>query len=159
MASAKVFCADTACRLVLALVTLSARAEQLPIRSYGPADGFPSKTVEAITRDSRGFLWFSTREGLAQFDGYEFRTYGKANGLPRDAVEDFLETRSGIYWAATPDGVARFDPDAPPAKKFTIYRPDRSEARRIHVLHQDRSGRVWCGTENGLFLINEDKDK
>ena len=159
MSSANAFRADLSCRLVLALSTLAARAEQLPIHTYGPADGFPSKTVEAITRDSRGFLWFATREGLAQFDGYEFRTYGKANGLPRDAVADFLETRSGIYWAATADGVAKFDPDAPPARKFTVYRPNRPVARRIHVLYEDRSARVWCGTEDGLFLLKESKDK
>ena len=75
MASAKaLFRADLSCRFVLALLTIVVRAEQLPIRIYGPSDGFPSKTVEAITQDSRGFLWFATREGLAQFDGYEFRT-------------------------------------------------------------------------------------
>src|SRR5215831_20873820 len=95
-------------RLALALLAISARSEQLPIRAYGPADGFPSRVVEAITRDSRGYLWFATREGLAQFDGYEFRTYDRANGLPRDAVYDFLETRDGVYWAATADGLAKF---------------------------------------------------
>jgi ligand-binding sensor domain-containing protein len=126
MASAKgLFRADLGCRFVLALLTIVARAEQLPIRIYGPADGFPSKTVEAITKDLRGFLWFATPEGLAQFDGYEFRTFRKANGLPRDAVNDFLETRSGIYWAATSDGVAKFDPSERPERKFTVYRSDR----------------------------------
>ena len=158
MASAKaLFRADVASRFLVALA-LAARAEQLPIRAYGPADGFPSKTVEAITRDSRGFLWFSTREGLAQYDGYEFRTYGKANGLPRDRIADFLETRSGIYWAATEEGVAKFDPSASAEKKFTLYRPVQPEARNVHVLYEDRSGHVWCGTEGGPFVLNKSHD-
>jgi ligand-binding sensor domain-containing protein len=146
-------CTFRTLRFVLAFLAISASAEQLPIRAYGPADGFPSRVVEAITRDSRGFLWFATREGLAQFDGYEFRTYDKRNGLPRDEVFDFLETRDGVYWAATADGLAKFDPNAPVARKFTVYRPDSPDARRIRVLYEDRSGQIWCGTENGLFRL------
>jgi ligand-binding sensor domain-containing protein len=158
MASVKASRANLSGSWVLALFVLAARAEQLPIRSYGPADGFPSKTVEAITTDSRGFLWFSTWEGLAQYDGYGFRTYSRVDGLPRDSVADFIETRSGIYWAATAEGVAKFDPSAPARKKFTVYRPAQSEAQNVHVLYEDRSGKVWCGTEGGLFLLNKRPD-
>ncbi len=158
MASAKaLFRADLVLPFLLVLV-LAIRAEQLPIRAFGPADGFPSKTVEAVTLDSRGFLWFSTREGLAQYDGYRFRTYSRLNGLPRDGVADFIETRSGIYWAATAEGVARFDPTAPAQKKFIVYRPAQPEAQDVHILYEDRFGRVWCGTEGGLFLVNKCHD-
>src|SRR6266567_2567219 len=147
--------AFVACGFALLLVGRIAQSEQLPIRAYGPADGFPSKVVNGITRDSHGYLWFATREGLARFDGYEFHTYRRADGLPRDSVNAFLETRSGVYWAATSEGLARFDPNAAPAKKFTVYYPDDTLARFIRVLYEDRSGQVWCGTNNGLYRLQK----
>ena len=45
-----------------------ARAERLPIQSYGPAEGLPSTFVQHVMHDSRGFVWFSTRDGISRFD-------------------------------------------------------------------------------------------
>jgi ligand-binding sensor domain-containing protein/two-component sensor histidine kinase len=128
-------------------------AERLPIRSYSVADGLPSNTINAIIRDSRGYLWFATREGLARFDGYEFSTYGRANGLPRDNVLDFIQTRTETYWAATADGVTKFEPNAPAASKFTAVGPENVSNRVMNVLYEDRAGTLWCGGEAGLFRL------
>ena len=38
--------------------------ERLAVRSYGAIDGLPGERVHHITQDSRGFLWFSTADGL-----------------------------------------------------------------------------------------------
>jgi ligand-binding sensor domain-containing protein/two-component sensor histidine kinase len=160
MPSAKAYIRVGLCLIAIrALAPSPGKAEQLPLRAYGPAEGFPSKTVEVIIRDSRGFLWFATREGLVQFDGYEFRTYNKTSGLPRNPVADFLETRSGIYYAATPEGLAKFEPNGPPGHKFTLYRPEQPEPPAGVSLYEDHAGRVWYGTEDGLYLIQQTSDK
>ena len=87
-----------------------ARAERLPIKSYTIADGLARDEITRIVRDSRGFLWFCTPDGLSRFDGYRFINYGTDQGLPGRAVNDLLETRSGVYWIATSGGLARFNP-------------------------------------------------
>ena len=46
-----------------------ALAERLPIKSYTSADGLGSSFVNYLMRDSRGFMWFCTRDGLSRFDG------------------------------------------------------------------------------------------
>jgi len=56
-------------------------------------------------RDSRGFLWFCTQEGLSRFDGYSFTNYGVDQGLPHPTVNDFLETRNGELWVGTNGGL------------------------------------------------------
>jgi len=59
-----------------------ARAERLPIKSYTTADGMAHNAVNRIVRDSHGFLWFCTNDGLSRFDGYTFRNFGAGDGLP-----------------------------------------------------------------------------
>jgi ligand-binding sensor domain-containing protein len=55
-------------RRVLLLV-LTCRSEQLPVRRYTKADGLEGNRVQCILRDSHGFLWFGTTQGLSRFDG------------------------------------------------------------------------------------------
>src|SRR6185436_9629561 len=78
--------------LLLAL-SLSAAAERLPLKSYTTTDGLAHNVVNKIVRDSRGFLWFCTADGLSRFDGYTFANYGTEHGLPHPNVTNILETR------------------------------------------------------------------
>ena len=109
----------------LLLAATLVRAEQLPIKTYTTADRLAEDNVTRIVRDSRGFLWFCTGEGLSRFDGYQFTNYTTDQGLPHRVVNDLLETRDGDYWVATGGGVSRFNPLG--AVLFTTYRPGADE--------------------------------
>jgi ligand-binding sensor domain-containing protein len=147
-------------------VSNGADAERLPIKTYTTVDGLAHNVVNRVMRDSRGFLWFCTREGLSRFDGYSFTNYGIAQGLPADIVEDMLETREGDYWVATAGGLCRFNPlgkpqasinnagDRDAAAMFIAYFPgEDARSKYILSLLQDRSGVIWCGTRNGLYRV------
>ena len=110
--------------------------------------------MNRIVRDSRGYLWFCTSEGLSRFDGYEFRSYGRRDGLPHRAVNDVLETRNGELWVATAGGLCRYAPGEPGKRKFPVRLGGRDDAEmHSDVLLEDRQGRVWCGTDAGLFRL------
>jgi ligand-binding sensor domain-containing protein len=61
--------------LTSALGGLRVNAERLPVRLYTSADGLGSWFVYFLMSDSRGFMWFCTRDGLSRFDGSRFITY------------------------------------------------------------------------------------
>src|SRR5215475_10437964 len=113
-------------------------AEQLPIKTYTTSDGLVRDNVNRIVRDSHGFLWFCTEEGLSRFDGYRFTNYTTDQGLPHRVVNDLLETRSGAIWVATGNGLARFNPNggrnkadsigATAAAMFVVYWPEETVA-------------------------------
>src|SRR5882724_9036719 len=140
-----------------------ARAEQLPVRTYTTADGLPRDYVQRIVRDSHGFLWFCTGEGLSRFNGYEFTNYGVEHGLPHPFINDLLETRRGVYWVATNGGgVALFNPSPLRDKQpqthnlFTVYPVGNEPAtNRVNVLYEDRAEQLWAGTDDGLFCLDE----
>jgi ligand-binding sensor domain-containing protein/signal transduction histidine kinase len=147
---------------------LSARAERLPLKAYTVADGLPNNVINKIVRDSRGFLWFCTEEGLSRFDGYSFRNYGVEQGLPHAIVNDFLETSKGELWIATNAGLVFFNPRGeatarvvlanqtpgrPPMFTVLVPEDDDRQARAITVLYEDRGGTIWCGTMKHLYRL------
>ncbi len=163
--------------LLLPFALLPARAGQLPARSYSTADGLVHERVRRVVRDSRGFLWLCTGDGLSRFDGYGFTNYGVREGLAQPAVNQIAEGRGGVYWLGTTAGVALFDPAAgrrasgvaadPPApvsqdtarSRFTFFRVgDEEPSNRVQTLVEDRAGRVWAGTVGGLFYADAAHD-
>ena len=155
--------------LALALFPGASRisAQQLPVRTYTTADGLPRDLILRIVRDSHGFLWFCTADGLSRFNGYEFTTYGVEHGLPHPFINDLLETRRGVYWVATNGGgVARFNPSplrneqTQTRNLFTAFPVgDKATTNRVNVLYEDHAGQVWAGTDGGLFQLDETSGK
>ncbi|MGH9933183.1 MAG: sensor histidine kinase [Pyrinomonadaceae bacterium] len=160
--------------LFLACISSQTQAERLPLKAYTVADGLAHNNINKIVRDSRGFLWFCTGDGLSRFDGYTFTNYGTDHGLPHGNISDLLETRAGEYWLATNGGVVRFNPKGSPLNRvvfagetsaidsmFTVIVPEDQErrARVITVLLEDRNGTIWCGTEDGLFRLERSNDR
>jgi ligand-binding sensor domain-containing protein/two-component sensor histidine kinase len=136
-----------------------ALAERLPLQRFATADGLPNNSVHRIVRDSRGFVWLCTSEGLARYDGYKFFNYGPDEGLPHRDVHDLLETRAGRYWVATADGVCEFlistQPQTagePLRSKFITFRPvDHPRARWVNTFLEEPGGSILCGTDVGLY--------
>jgi ligand-binding sensor domain-containing protein len=151
--------------LVLVLLAGEVCAEQLPIKHYTTADGLPVDIVVRIKRDSHGFLWFCTRDGLSKFDGYQFTSYGRERGLPHPQVNGLLESGDGTYWVATNGGgVCSITPaqraPADSSSRFKVYSLGNNPASNIvNLLCEDQKGRIWAGTDRGLFYFDETKDQ
>ncbi|HZE69724.1 MAG TPA: two-component regulator propeller domain-containing protein, partial [Pyrinomonadaceae bacterium] len=146
------------------------RAERLPLKAYTVLDGLGHNNINKIVRDSRGFLWFCTDEGLSRFDGYSFTNFDTDDGLPHRVVTDFLQTRDGQLWVGTSGGLVHFNPRGVPndrvAKKdsnslsagprFTVVLPESEDrnAKAITALLEARDGTIWCGTLRGLYRLD-----
>lgn len=145
---------------LLAACVLSAsdlRAERLPLKVYTSADGLGSSFVDTLTRDSRGFMWFATRDGLSRFDGTRFVTYqvGTENAAP--GIESILETRQGVYWIVTTGGIYRFRSDGlrnPAARGTRSILNAEFVSPRGGVLFEDSRENLWL-TGGDLYRIVE----
>ena len=150
--------------VLLLSAVFGARAEQLPVRVYTTADGLGSSAIIHIMRDSRGFLWFCTRDGLSRFDGVRFTTYSIGQNPSYPTINHILETRNGVYLIATNGGgIYRFDPNAVSSpvsptsddtdNRVTLNAEKVSESS-VGVLFEDRAGRLWAGA-GGLYQLEE----
>jgi signal transduction histidine kinase/ligand-binding sensor domain-containing protein len=140
-----------------------AGAQRPAVRTFGSAHGLASESVFTLAFDSHGFLWAGTRSGISRFDGTEFVNYGPDDGLPPYFVNDILQDRVGRLWIATNrGGVARFDPEATDVtqagkpRRFHVIAVGTTPAtNRVNQLLEDAAGRLWAGTDAGLFRADD----
>jgi signal transduction histidine kinase/ligand-binding sensor domain-containing protein len=147
------------CSLLLLLVVAgrAAQGERLPATAFTTTGGLPHRIISRIVADSRGFVWICTRRGLSRFDGQHFLTYGMSDGLKVPSVNDLLETSRREYWVATNGGgVCRLNATntGRDGSRFTdCAQGETPEAARVNKLYEDRAGRIWAGTDGGLFRL------
>ncbi len=92
---------------MLCCIWMSAGAQQLAFNIYTPADGLIDARVQKIFQDSRGILYFLTRDGFCSFDGQRFQNFTQYQNQPLSIVNDIIEEKnglllisafSGMYW-------------------------------------------------------------
>ncbi|HET9298749.1 MAG TPA: two-component regulator propeller domain-containing protein, partial [Candidatus Polarisedimenticolaceae bacterium] len=84
--------------LALLLLVAPARAERLPIRTYGAGEGLAGDLVRCVVQDSRGFLWLATNAGVSRFDGATFTNFGAADGVPFGSARKIVEAPDGTLY-------------------------------------------------------------
>lgn len=62
------------------------------MRVLGPRDGLPTSVVNALDRDSAGFVWIATTDGLARYDGNGFRVWRHQADDPRSLTGNWVQT-------------------------------------------------------------------
>ena len=80
---------------------LTAQGTHPLLRNYGAKDGLPSSEVYDILQDREGYIWISTDNGVARFNGYEFETFGPEQGLTDPVVFYLFEDHRGWIWMYT----------------------------------------------------------
>ena len=72
---------------------------------YDTKSGLVDNKVQAINADTKGNLYFGTKNGLSLFDGANFKTYKIENGLVSNNVLTITIDKNNIVWLGTDNGV------------------------------------------------------
>ncbi|SEA80854.1 ligand-binding sensor domain-containing protein [Pedobacter hartonius] len=102
--------------LLIFFVFLSGKLYSQPyyFKSFQVENGLSNNSVICSLQDSRGFMWFGTKDGLNRFNGYQFKIFKNVQGDSRSLGGNF-----------------------------------------IHALHEDDSGKLWVGTDRGLYIFDQ----
>ncbi len=114
--------------------------------------GLNSDYISGIVRDDRGFMWFATIEGLCRYDGFDIKTYSPflSDGTIAYTKEiRTLKYYDGLLWMGSIDGIVTFNPTS---ETFHPIELRGMETQEIIVIEFDKSGSLWIGTEEGLYV-------
>jgi signal transduction histidine kinase/ligand-binding sensor domain-containing protein len=116
--------------------------------------GLPAGRIGRIIQSHDGYLWLATESGLARFDGITFTIFDSqnTNAFETDAVNEVVEDRQGNLWIGLfRGGLIRYRDG-----KFTAIKND-AVGESIILLFQDKSGKVWIGSEKNLCYFQNEK--
>jgi len=122
--------------------------------------GLSQSTVHNILKDSRGFMWFGTMDGLNKYDGYKFTVYrhdpDNPNSISSNVIWALHEDQDGVLWIGTTSGggLNKFDPNT---ERFVHYQHDPENPNslsddKVWSIYEDPadSGKIiWVGTLGG----------
>lgn len=69
-------------------------------------NGLPQNTVRSIVQTGDGYLWLTTFDGLARFDGMRFTVFNKSNtpAITNNRLTALYEDRDGTLWIGADQG-------------------------------------------------------
>jgi len=122
-------------------------------RHISNEQGLSNSTVNCIFQDSRGFMWFGTRDGLNRYDGSKVIIY-QNNPADKASISDgfincIYEDAAHKLWIGTNYNLNRFDPVT---NKFSAWGFKNTVVTAVTAKDDDH---LWVGTQgNGVSLLD-----
>ncbi len=141
-----------ACTLALWMPVLFGQplpADQLRFFHIGVEDGLSQGSVRSMLKDSRGFMWFGTLEGLNRYDGHHFRNFhtdvGAGDNTLLRGVQVFgiIEDGRGDLWVGTEECLNRYRRQDDLFDYYFSAGPDSSRVSGITYPIAADEQRVW----------------
>lgn len=124
-------------------------ASQFAIEVWTTERGLPQNSITALLQTRAGYIWASTYNGIAQFDGDRFRIFDSASvaGLPNSRITTLFEAANGDLWIGHDTGdVTRYAEG-----RFTPVPLASSWGRNaVHGIQADPAGDIWVLSLRGV---------
>ena len=124
----------------------------LEFKNYSSADGLAGNFVRCFAEDPSGYILAGTDEGICFFDGEKFQLI--TGFFQHFAVNQMLKLKkSNSYLIAANNGLWEWKSGN--AKPEQIQIPGTGYNAAVFCIFEDEKGRIWTGTDFGIFV----KDK
>lgn len=121
-----------------------------------------SNSVNSMTEDHQGKIWFSTdRGGVCVYDKKtrNFQSYSVEDGLPDNVTYKIIEDKNNHLWFGTNKGLVRFNPQTKAIRTFTKRDGLLSDQFNYKSAVVSSSGIFYFGCIEGLISFNPEDFK
>lgn len=153
--------------LIYSIGLIYPQNEQFKFRHLTTEDGLPNNFAYKIFKDSKGFIWITTRGGLCRYDGYKFKVFMYDPDDSTTISNDYhkcnvTEDSAGYLWIGSHHGLNRFDPVTETFKRYYYdpVNPKSLSGNISYCIYCDREGTIWIGgiSHAGLNKYNPETD-
>jgi hypothetical protein len=146
----------------LCIMPLIAQQSDYLIKSFRVDQGLAHPNVRSIVKDTSGFLWIGTFDGMSRFDGNEFVNYrhspADSGSIPPNEVKKLCVDHKNRLWLLN-RVVSRLDRAS---EKFIIYHmtydhPDSQDYPKW--INKDSGGMMWVMMTKELLFYDDKKDE
>ena len=118
-------------------------------------NGLSQNGAFAIEQDSKGFMWFGTKNGLNKYDGYSFTTFTHdpydSTTISNNSIRIVFNDSRGILWVITSNGEINLMD-----RKTEKFHKLPFSIQYTTSIAEDISGNIWIGAlGSGLYLIKK----
>ena len=116
-------------------------------------DGLPQNTVTAVAQSPDGYLWLSTFDGLARFDGVHFTIFdtGNTRGITNNRFSGMFVDADGSVLAFTESGLLTVYRDG----VFVTYSPLNGLNEPVVFISGDGSGHAVVETPENYYYLQD----
>eukprot|EP01136_Pigoraptor_vietnamica_P044528 Opistho-1_new@21391 len=136
-----------------------AQIPNLKFKHITNEQGLSNSTIENIYQDSRGFIWFGSRDGLNRYDGNEIVVFKNDPNDEKSISDNYIthiqEDKNKTLWVGTINGLNRFDERKNSFIRFKheAKNPKSISDNYINGIKNDSKDRLWICTRGGLNLL------
>jgi len=124
------------------------------IDNYTQAQGLPIDGITSIMWGFDNWLYLTTFEGLARFNGSSFQVFNSVNDsvfTTDGIIKQFHSKKNGIWLIDGENELMYWEPK----KGIRIERKQGLPNIMVHDIVEDEQESIWLGTEYGIFKMNE----
>jgi signal transduction histidine kinase/ligand-binding sensor domain-containing protein/DNA-binding response OmpR family regulator len=127
--------------------------ESVKIENYSYKEGLMASGVNSVYKDSKGFLWMCTNNGLFRYDGYIFKNINSiANGYLKYETYCIIEDEHQNFWIGTA-GRGVFYYNTHTGKLFPLKLSEGGNSKVNRILFYQK--KIWFATNTGLIVVDE----
>ncbi len=113
----------------------------------------PQRKVRCIKQDKGGHLWFAAIDGVFRFDGEKFASFSQKDGLAENSSNCLEMDEFNRIWVGSQNGISILE-----SSQFVASQIDENSGSNVINFLKYVDGKMWIGTNNGLYSVNVTKE-
>jgi len=148
--------------LICYSLILKGQATPKSFYHYTIKDGLPNNGISCIVRDSYGFIWIGTDNGLCQFNGSNFKSYRYSENdtlsISSNSINRIFVDSKGRLWVCTMNGLCLYYAEKEQFKRIHPVKGENfNSSSSVTGIAEDNRQNIYFQTENGkVFYLDKD---
>lgn len=130
--------------LITLLISFVCQSQEYKYKHYDVTSGLSNNKINAIYKDTRGFVWIGTASGLNRYDGHEFKVYRSqkddANTPSDNYIESIQEFDNGDLLIKSGSSYIRYDRRKDAFVRHIDYIDSLQQPQNVYI---DKSKNLW----------------